>query len=271
MQLNLSKPLVLFDLETTGTNVASDRIIEISMIKVFPDGKTETKTRRVNPGMPIPAKSSEIHGIFDHDVADMPRFKELAGQFFGFLEQCDLGGYNCIKFDIPLLVEEFLRCGYDLQIKERRVVDVQNIFHIMEPRTLAAAYRFYCGKNLENAHTAEADVLATFEVLLSQIERYADAEIKDPKGNLYKPVQNDMQALHNLCETKKFADLAGRIIFDEDGNEVFNFGKYNGKKVVDVLKQDPGYYSWMQNGDFPEFTKKVLTGIKLRGLNTKGS
>lgn len=267
MKLNLTKPLALIDLETTGVNVGVDRIIEISILKVMPDGSKQTKTRRVHPGIPIPAESTAIHGISDEDVKEEPPFERLAKGLANFLEDSDLGGFNAIKFDIPVLMEEFLRVGVDFSLKNRKLVDVQNIFHLMEQRTLVAAYKFYCNQNLEQAHSAEADILATYEVLLAQIERYADTPFTDKKGEVSYPVKNDMASLAKFSNLNHFVDLAGRIILDESGAEVFNFGKYKGKKVIDIFRTDPSYYAWMMNGDFPQYTKKVITEIKLRDFS----
>ncbi|MFW6268055.1 MAG: exonuclease domain-containing protein [Marinilabiliaceae bacterium] len=251
MELNLKNPIVFFDLETTGINIAADRIVEISILKINPDGTEEIKTMRINPEMPIPKKSSDIHGIKDEDVADSPTFKEVARELASFMEGCDIAGYNSNKFDIPLLAEEFIRADVDLDMKKRKFIDVQTIFHKMEKRTLEAAYKFYCDKNLNDAHSAEADTRATYEVLQAQLDRY---------NNL----KNDIDWLSKFSAHNKNADFAGRIIFNDKGEEVFNFGKYKGQKVSDVLDKDPGYYGWMMNGDFPLFTKKVLTNIKLR-------
>lgn len=264
IQLNLTRPIAFFDLETTGVNVASDRIIEISILKISPDGTKEIKTKRINPGMPIPASSSEIHGIYDHDVVNEPSFKAIAKSLAEFLKNCDLAGYNSNKFDIPVLVEEFLRADVDFDISSRRFVDVQNIFHQMEQRTLKAAYRFYCGKEIINAHSAQADIEATYEIFLAQLEKYQGVEFEDRKGNKSIPVVNDVKALHEFTNMNKNCDLAGRIIFNENGVEVFNFGKHSGKPVEQVLRDEPSYYAWMMNGDFPLYTKKVLTDIKLR-------
>lgn len=269
MQLKLTKPLAFFDLETTGVNVASDRIVEISILKIMPDGSKQVKTKRINPTIPIPIESSLIHGIYDADVISAPTFKEIAKSLYQFLENCDLAGYNSNKFDIPMLVEEFLRADVDFDIKGRRLVDVQNIFHQMEQRTLKAAYKFYCERDLINAHSAEADIHATYEVLLAQIQKYEHVEIEDKKGQKIKPVKNCMQTLHEFTKQRENADLAGRIIFNEKGVEVFNFGKHKGKPVEEVFKIEPSYYAWMMNGDFPLYTKKVLTAIKLRGLTAK--
>ncbi|MGQ1891416.1 exonuclease domain-containing protein [Thermophagus sp. OGC60D27] len=257
MQLNLKNPIVFFDLETTGINIANDRIVEISILKINTDGSEQTKTLRINPEMPIPKKSSEIHGIYDKDVADAPTFKEVARQLAAFMEGCDIAGYNSNKFDIPLLAEEFIRAEVDFDMTKRKFIDVQTIFHKMEKRTLEAAYKFYCNKTLENAHSAEADTRATYEVLKAQLDRY-------------KELKNDIEWLSKFSSHNRNADFVGRIIFNENGEEVFNFGKYKGQKVTEVLQKDPGYYSWMMNGDFPLFTKKVLTNIKLRSAFNKG-
>jgi len=264
IQPNLTCPIAFFDLETTGVNVASDRIVEISILKIMPDGSKEIKTKRINPTIPIPNQSSEIHGIYDHDVANEPTFKAIAKSLAEFLKNCDLAGYNSNRFDIPILVEEFMRADIDFDLKGRRFVDVQNIFHQMEQRTLKAAYKFYCGKEIINAHSAQADIEATYEIFLAQIKRYDGVEFEDKKGNKSTPVKNDINALHSFTNINKNADLAGRIIFNEQGIEVFNFGKHTGKPVEQVLRDEPSYYSWMLNGDFPLYTKKVLTDIKLR-------
>ncbi len=267
MKLNLTKPLAVFDLETTGTNVGTDRIVEISIIRIHPDGREETLTRRVNPGIPIPGEVTAIHGISDEDVKDEPTFAMLAPLLNQFLANCDLGGYNSNKFDIPLLVEEFLRAEVDFDIKGRRFVDVQNIFHKMEPRTLKAAYKFYCNKDIVNAHSAEADTRATYEVLLSQIERYQGAEYADKDGKISTPVINDIKALHEFSFQNRNADLVGHIIFNDKNQEVFNFGKYKGRAVAEIFSIEPSYYDWMMKADFPLYTKKIITGIKLRGFN----
>jgi len=261
--LKLKKPLAVFDLETTGINIQKDRIVEVSVVKALINGETESKTFRVNPEIPIPLEASLIHGIYDEDIKDAPTFKNFAKTLANFLLGCDLGGFNSNRFDIPMLVEEFLRADVEFDIKNRKLVDVQRIFHLMEPRNLGAAYKFYCGKDLENAHSAHADTMATFEVLNAQIERYAGTKIKNDKGELYEPVQNDMEALHNLTSAK-IVDFANRMTFNAKGEEVFNFGKYNGKLVTDILKQDPSYYDWMMKGEFPLDTKRKLTEIKMR-------
>ncbi|MCC6252187.1 MAG: ribonuclease H-like domain-containing protein [Bacteroidia bacterium] len=267
MQLKLTRPLAFFDLETTGVNVASDRIIEICILKITPDNNKEKLLQRINPEIPIPLASSLIHNIYDKDVKDMPTFKKVAKNIANFIGNSDLAGYNSNKFDIPILVEEFLRAEVDFEMENRRTVDVQNIFHLMEQRTLKAAYRFYCQKEIINAHSAEADVEATYEILLAQLDKYKDQEFEDKVGNISKPVQNDVKALHDFSTINKNVDLAGRIVYNENGVEVFNFGKHNGKPVSEVLKAEPSYYAWMLNGDFPLYTKKVLTAIKLRDFN----
>lgn len=256
MQLNLKNPLVFFDLETTGINIVKDRIIEISFVKVCPNGKEEHKTRRINPEMHIPEESTAIHGIKDEDVKDCPTFKLIAKSLAAQLEGCDLAGYNSNRFDIPLLAEEFLRADVDIDLNKRKFVDVQTIFHKKEQRTLAAAYKFYCDKDLDNAHSAEGDTMATYEVLKSQLDRYPD-------------LQNDINFLSHYSSFNNNVDFAGRMIYNDKGEEVINFGKYKGQKVADVLKNDLGYYSWIMNGDFPLNTKKMLTEIKLRGFNSK--
>ncbi len=256
MSLALKKPIVFFDLETTGVDVAKDRIVEISIMKLHPDGKKEVKTRRVNPEMPIPKGSSEIHGIYDQDIKDEPTFKSMARSLAAFIANSDMAGFNSNKFDVPLLAEEFLRVGVDFDIENRSLVDVQNIFHKMEQRTLVAAYKFYCGKDLTNAHSAEADNIATYEVLEAQIERYEELE-------------NNVSFLSEFSRRTNNADLMGRIVFNEESVEVFNFGKHKGTPVSKVLERDPSYYKWMMNGDFPLYTKKVLTAIKLRAFNQK--
>lgn len=268
MNLNLKKPLAFFDLETTGMNISTDRIVEISIVKVFPDGTKEIKTKRVNPTIPIPSESSAIHGIFEKDIKDEPTFKQIAKSIQEYLEGCDLGGYNNIKFDIPLLIEEFYRVGIDFSLDNRKIIDAQQIFFMMEPRTLSGAYKFYCNKELEGAHGAEADTLATFDVFMAQIDKYKDVAIKNEKGEMVTPIQNDMDAIHNIT-ANKFADLAGRLGYNEKGQETINFGKYKGRPVEEVLMAEPGYYDWMMKGDFPAYTKKILTQIKLRLWKTR--
>ena len=256
MELKLTRPICFFDLETTGTNLAKDRIVEISVLKVFPNGNKESKTWLVNPEMNIPAEVIAIHGISNEKVANEPTFNELAPKVHEMIKGCDLGGFNSNRFDIPLLVEELLRADVDFDMKNVVSVDVQTIFHKMEQRTLSAAYKFYCGENLEGAHTAEADTNATYEVLKSQLDRYEELE-------------NDISWLGQYSSRRNFADFAGFIAYDKKGDEVFAFGKYKGKNVEKVLEDEPGYFGWIQNADFPLYTKKVLTAIKLRKLNTK--
>ncbi|MFN8436530.1 MAG: 3'-5' exonuclease [Cytophagales bacterium] len=265
MNLNLRKPLAFFDLETTGINISKDRIVEISIVKVHINGTKEIKTERINPGMSIPKESSMIHGIYDEDVANKPKFAELAKTFANYLEGCDLAGFNIVKFDVPMLVEEFLRADVNFDIKNRNLVDAQKIFHMMEPRTLSAAYRFYCNKDLDNAHSAEADTLATFEVLNAQMQRYENKEVVDDKGNKTIPIVNDMTALHKLTISKN-VDLAGRMVYNDKGDALFNFGKYKDKLVTDVLQKDPAYYGWIMDNDFALDTKRKLTELKLNML-----
>lgn len=251
MKLNLKRPLVFFDLETTGINITNDRIVELSYIKVMPDGSEIRKTVRVNPGMHIPESATAIHHITDDDVKDKPLFKQVAKQLANDFEGCDFAGFNSNRFDIPLLVEEFLRAGVNFDISKRKFIDIQTIFHKMEQRTLTAAYKFYCNKDLDNAHSANADTEATYEVLQAQLDRYPSLE-------------NDVDFLAKYSAQNRNVDLAGRIILNDNNVEVFNFGKYKGQPVVDVLKKDCGYFGWIMQGDFPQNTKNVLTNIKLR-------
>lgn len=253
MQLNLKNPIVFFDLETTGVNPATDRIVEICYLKVHPNGKEETKTILVNPDMPIPESATAVHGITNEKVANCPKFKEIAKVLARDIEGCDLAGYNSNRFDIPLLAEEFLRADVDIDFTKRKFVDVQTIFHKMEQRTLSAALKFYCDQEIENAHSAEADTRATYEVLKAQLDRYPN-------------LANDVTFLADFSTQNKNVDFAGRIIYDEKGIEIFNFGKYKGRAVTDVFKEDLGYYNWMMKGDFTLHTKKVLTNIKFREL-----
>jgi DNA polymerase-3 subunit epsilon len=268
MELHLTKPLAVFDLETTGIKVATDRIVEISIVKIMPGGEQKRYTKKINPTIPIPAKTTEIHGISDEDVKDAPTFKELAHELNQFFDNSDLAGYNSNKFDIPLLVEEFLRADVDFELKGRRFVDVQNIFHKMEPRTLAAAYQFYCGQELVNNHSAEADAVATYEILKSQLDRYKGVQYKTKKGEISEPVVNKIEALSDFSVQFKNVDLIGHIVYDENNVEVFNFGKFKGKAVEKVFAKEGSYYDWMMKGDFPLSTKKVITAIKLRAFNS---
>lgn len=256
MQLNLSNPLVFIDLETTGINIHKDRIVEISLLKILPNGKEESKTRRINPEMHIPAESTKIHGITDEDVKDCPPFRAIAKSLATLIEGCDLAGFNSNRFDIPLLAEEFLRAGMDVDLNKRKFIDVQTIFHKIEQRTLAAAYKFYCNKDLDHAHSAEEDAKATYEVLKAQLDRYPD-------------LQNNVKYLSEFSCFTNNVDFAGRMIYNEKGEEVINFGKYKGQLVTAVLATDPSYYSWIMNGDFALNTKQKLTEIRLRSIQGK--
>jgi len=253
--------LAFFDLETTGVNVAVDNIVEIAILKVMPDGSEQVYNKKVNPGRPIPPESSMFHGIYDEDIKDAPTFKDLAEEVALFLEDADLAGYNSNKFDVPMLMEEFLRAGVNFSLEGRSFIDVQNIFHQMEQRTLKAAYRFYCDKNLDNAHQAEADVRATYEVLKAQLVKYEGAPFEDKHGEVSYPVVNDVQALHDFTNLSKPVDFAGRLVYNEDGRVVINFGKHKGRPVSEVFEVEPSYYAWMQNGDFPLYNKKVLENL----------
>jgi DNA polymerase-3 subunit epsilon len=253
MKLNLKNPIVFFDLETTGTNINTDRIVEICYLKVYPNGNEEAKTMRINPGIHIPEASSAVHGIYDDDVKDCPTFKEVAKTVANDIEGCDLAGFNSNRFDIPVLAEEFLRAGIDIDMSRRKFIDVQVIFHKMEQRTLSAAYKFYCNKNLEDAHTAEADTRATYEVLKAQLDRYPELE-------------NDVAFLADYSSFTKNVDFAGRMVYDDNGREIFNFGKYKGQPVADVLRRDTGYYGWIMGNDFTLNTKAMLTKIRMREM-----
>jgi DNA polymerase-3 subunit epsilon len=256
MELKLTRPICFFDLETTGIDVARDRIVEISIFKIYPNGTKESKTWLVNPTIPIPPQSTAVHGISDEKVANEPTFDALASQVHNMIKDSDLAGFNSDRFDIPLLAEELLRAGVDFDMKNRVSVDVQTIFHKMEERTLSAAFKFYCGQSLENAHSAEADTMATYEILKSQLDRYENLE-------------NDMKSLSEFTTRKKSVDFAGFIAMNPEGKEIFTFGKHKGALVEDIFDKEPGYFGWIQNADFPLYTKKVLTAIKLRKLNTK--
>ncbi len=256
MELKLTRPICFFDLETTGIDVARDRIVEISIFKIYPNGTKESKTWLVNPTIPIPPQSKAVHGISDEKVANEPTFDALASQVHNMIKDSDLAGFNSDRFDIPLLAEELLRAGVDFDMKNRVSVDVQTIFHKMEERTLSAAFKFYCGQSLENAHSAEADTMATYEILKSQLDRYENLE-------------NDMKSLSEFTTRKKSVDFAGFIAMNPEGKEIFTFGKHKGALVEDIFDKEPGYFGWIQNADFPLYTKKVLTAIKLRKLNTK--
>ncbi|MBQ5807961.1 MAG: 3'-5' exonuclease [Tidjanibacter sp.] len=258
MKLNLKNPIIFFDLETTGVDVVNDRIVEISLVKVSPDSDTpEVRTRRIRPvddngqTMHIPEEATAVHGITDADVADAPAFRQIAKSLAEYIKGCDLGGFNSNRFDVPMLAEEFLRAGVDIDLKKRKFVDVQTIFHKKEERTLSAAYRFYCGKELEDAHSAEADTLATYEVLKAQLDKYDD-------------LQNDIAFLADYSCHTRTVDYAGRIVYDDKDQEVFSFGKHKGRLVEEVFRKEPSYYDWMMNGDFPLYTKQVITRIKTR-------
>lgn len=258
MQLKLKNPLLFFDIESTGLNVATDRIVEISIVKVSPGApgepnKVEVKTRRVNPTIPISPEAEAVHGISNDDVKDEPKFSQIAKSLAQFMKGCDIAGYNSMKFDIPMLAEEFIRAGVDFDFRKRKLVDVQNIFHKKEQRTLKAAYKFYCSKNLDNAHSAEADTMATYEVLEAQLDRYADDD---------EPLQNDVEYLAKYSIQNRFVDYAGRIVLNDKDQPVFNFGKHKGRLVTEVLAKEPSYYNWMMEGDFTLDTKKVLTEIR---------
>lgn len=251
MRLNLKNPIIFFDLETTGTDVTTDRIVEMTYLKISPNGNEEVKTFRVNPGVHIPEKSTAIHGITDEDVKDAPRFTEIAKTIEKAFEGCDFAGYNSNKFDLPLLAEEFIRADMDMDLMKRKFIDIQVIFHKKEQRTLSAAYKFYCDKALENAHSSEADTMATYEILKAQLDRYPD-------------LPNGVDELSKFSSHNRNVDFMGRMIYDDEGREVFNFGKYKGQHVEEVFRKDPSYYGWMMNGQFPLHTKKILTAIKLR-------
>jgi DNA polymerase-3 subunit epsilon len=265
MKLNLKVPLCFFDLETTGTNITQDRIIEIAVIKVMPSGDVLRKSNVLNPTLPIPAESTAIHGISNEDVKEKPTFKDVAKEYARFFEGADLSGFNILKFDVPVLVEEFLRAGVEFDYSRKKIIDVQKIYHLMEKRNLAAAYKFYCHKELEDSHTAEADTQATLEVLYAQIEKYENQSVTDGLGLSLGVIRNDMEELNRLTSSH-IIDLAGRMVTNEQGEAVFNFGKHRQKRVLAVLKQEPSYYDWMMNGDFPLDTKRKLTEIKLSEL-----
>lgn len=265
MKLNLKIPLCFFDLETTGVNITQDRIIEIAVIKVMPTGEVIKKSNVVNPTIPIPLESSAIHGITNEDVEGKPTFKEVAKEYVKFFEGADMSGFNILKFDVPMLVEEFLRAGVDFDYSRKKIIDAQKIFHLMEKRTLSAAFKFYCGKEMTEAHSAEADTQATMDVLFAQIERYENQEVTDGLGKTIGVIKNDMEELNKLTATE-LVDLAGRMVKNSQGEPVFNFGKHKNKTVLSVFKVEPSYYDWMMNGDFPLDTKRRLTEIKLSVL-----
>ncbi|BDC99535.1 exonuclease domain-containing protein [Persicobacter psychrovividus] len=269
MNLKLNKPLVFFDLETTGVNVTGDRIVEYAFIKQNPDGSIDKRVSKVNPGIPIPVETSMIHGIYDQDVKEAPTFKDVARDLAQFMEGCDLGGFNIVRFDVPLLLEEFNRVGVDFDITKRNLVDAQKLFHLMEKRNLTAAYKFYCGKDLQDAHSAEADTIATLEVFKAQIQKYEGQEAFDMKGNSIGTIENDMKVINEIGANNQ-VDLAGRMVYSDEGVPLINFGKHKGKPVAQVLRNEPAYYDWVMRGDFPQDTKRRLTQIKL-GLLKKGN
>jgi len=270
MKLKLTRPIVFFDIESTGVNVGVDKIVEICLLKIMPNNAVITQTERINPQMHIPEIVSEIHGIYDKDVANKPTFEKLAPFIRDFIKGCDLAGYNAIKFDLPLLVEEFLRIGMDLDLRGVRIIDVQNIFHRMEPRHLRAAYKFYCGEELVNAHTAEADTLATFKILESQLSKYENTVMKDENEQDYIPIQNDVATLAAFSINDRHVDFAGHVIFDKNDVEVFNFGKHKGVPVEQVFLKEQSYYDWMMKSDFPLYTKKIITNIRQRMMGNRG-
>jgi DNA polymerase-3 subunit epsilon len=265
MKLNLKIPICFFDLETTGTNIQHDRIIEIAVTKLFPSGEIIRKANLINPTIPIPAESSIFHGITDEDVKGKPTFKEVAREYAKLFEGSDLSGFNIMKFDVPVLVEEFLRCDVEFDSTRKKIIDSQKIFHMMEKRTLKAAYQFYCNKDLDNSHSAESDTDASMEVLLAQVERYESQEVTDTLGNKVGEIRNDMEILSKLT-SQGMVDLAGRMIVTAKGDIIYNFGKHKGKEVKSVFKEDPAFYDWVMNGDFSLDTKRKLTEIKLSML-----
>ena len=252
MKLNLKRPIIFFDLETTGLDIAKDRIVELCYIRVEPNGNEEARSMRINPEMHIPEVASSVHGITDDDVKDCPTFADVAPQLAATFEGCDLAGFNSNRFDLPLLAEEFMKAGVNIDLSHVQAIDVQNIYHKLEKRTLAAAYKFYCGRDLENAHSALADTQATYEVLQAQLDHYPN------------DLQNDVDFLAELSRMNRNIDFAGRFVYDESGKELINFGKYKGKAIKDVLSRDPGYYSWIMQGDFTLNTKQVLTKLRLK-------
>lgn len=270
MKLNLKRPLVFFDLETTGTDIGRDRIVEIAAVKVMPDGQTiswpaqkGTEHRLlINPQMPIPPGASAVHGVYDEHVENAPTFEEFAPKFFKFIFDCDLGGFNSNRFDIPILAEEFLRAGIEFTVEGRNLIDVQVLFHMMEQRTLKAAVKFYCNASLDDAHEALPDALATLDVFQAMLDRYQSTELVDDKGVSYLPIQNDMEAIHRFCERQKKVDLAGHLVYNAQGEPVFNFGKYKNVTVNEVFQRDAGYFGWLMNADFPLYTKKVLRDLR---------
>lgn len=263
MELNLKKPLAFFDIEATGLHIIHDRIVEISILKINPNSTKENKTWLLNPEIAISAEAEHIHGYNNNQLSGQPTFKLVAKEIDRFLQNCDLAGYNALKFDIPMLMEEFMRAGIDFDLNKRRLIDVQNIFMKMEQRTLSAAYKFYLQRELDNAHAAEADTIATYEILKAQLDKYENATVKDRSGNVSTPVKNDMDALHAFSSHHRNADLMGQIILNEENEEIINFGKHKGKKLTEVFLKEPSYYDWMMRGDFPLYTKNLITKVKL--------
>jgi len=267
MKLNLTRPLVFFDIETTGINIVTDRIVEICILKISPNDVNEIKIYRINPTIPIPQHAIDIHGIKDEEVKDCPKFSDVAKEIAQFIGNADLAGYNSLKFDIPILIEEFTRADMSFSVQGRKLIDVKNIFHKMEQRTLSAAYKFYCSQELSNAHSAEADTTATYEVLKAQIERYEKTPHEDKNGKIFYPIKNDLQALHDFSMMHNNVDLVGHIIYNDQNVEIFNFGKYKNEPVEKIFQKEPQYYDWMMKADFPASTKQIITAIKLRGFN----
>lgn len=265
MKLNLRNPLCIFDIETTGTSITKDRILEIAILKLLPNGEVQRKILVLNPTIPIPPESTFFHGITEEDVKDKPTFKEVARDLARFLEGADLAGFSVLKLDIPILVEEFLRCGIDFDYGRKKIIDAQKIFHLMEKRTLKAAYKFYLNKDLNDSHSAEADAEATMDVLVAQVEKYDGQDVTDSSDRKVGEIRNDMESLSKITALD-LVDLAGRMMRNDKGEEIFNFGKHKGKPVLKVFKEEPAYYDWMMNGDFPMDTKRKLTEIKLRGF-----
>lgn len=267
MKLNLKRPIAFFDIEATGLNIVHDRIVEVSVLRINVNGAEEQKTWRINPCIPIPPETTAIHGISDEDVANEKTFKQAAPEISKFFGNCDLAGYNILKFDIPILVEEFIRAGINFDLKDRQFIDVMNIFMKMEPRTLKGAYRFFMHKELDNAHSANADTFATYEVLMAMLDKYQDTEYTDQKGITSKPITNDINKLAAFSSHHHNADLMGQIIYDDEGKAVFKFGKHKDKRVEDVFKKEPQYYDWIMNSDFPEYTKRIITKLRYPDRN----
>lgn len=272
MHLNLSRPLAFIDLETTGTDISKDRIVQIAVLKVFPDNSEDTRTRLINPTIPIPSEASNVHGIYDKDVVNARTFKQIARSLLKFIGDSDLAGYNSNKFDFPLLITEFSRCGIDFKLEGRNIIDVQTIFYKMQPRTLKAAYKFYCGEDLVGAHDAENDIRATYEVLKGQIQYYEDVPYEDKDENVSYPIENNMEALAKFTPFD-LLDPTRKVIRNDQDEIIFNFGKHKGKTVIETFTENPGYYQWMMNGDFSVFTKRAIKQIweSLNGSNNQAA